>query len=439
MNLVKRLAKLESRLKRLEEENLRLKAENRRLREENRQLRLQLYGIKPRKRSTGSKRGKSSSVGKKRGPPEGHEGRSRSRPERADVSVALTLANCPHCGTTLDRPCGEHSRFIEDVVLLPLYVTEYRVKHYYCTACRRVVYASLPYPANLRFGLSFLLLVTYLRFGLNLPYGKIALLLNRLFNANVSEGSVVAYVKRMAQLLGSEYEGIKRAVREQNLCVDETGKRIAGENFWLWVFAGSGAVLYHTAESRGSRVAIEVLGEDYEHTTVSDFYSAYNLTPGRKQRCWAHLLREAEAVARRSTAKEAKLLLQQLRDVYAELKSAAKLEEQERLEARRRLLRRLRRIATGKSRDCEVRRLRRRIEKHAEEMLTCLLTEVEPTNNFAERMLRQCVVQRKIWGSFRSEWGAKAQDVVMSVMQTWNLQGKDFFEAGAKAVANAVA
>lgn len=78
-----------------------------------------------------------------------------------------------------------------------------------------------------------MLLVTFLRFELNLPYGKIALLLNRLFNAGISEGSVVAYVKRMAQLLGSEYESIKSAIREENLCVDETGKRIAGENLLL--------------------------------------------------------------------------------------------------------------------------------------------------------------------------------------------------------------
>ena len=126
-------------------------------------------------------------------------------------------------------------------------------------------------------------------------------------------------------------------------------------------------------------------------------------------------------------------------EVYAEIKDAMQLAEEERLGAKRRLLRRLSRIATGKSRDCEVRRLRKRVAKYAEELLTCLETGVEPTNNFAERMLRPCVVQRKVWGSFRSEWGAKAQDVAMSVMKTRQLQGRDFFEAGAEAVANAVA
>lgn len=73
-----------------------------------------------------------------------------------------------------------------------------------------------------------------------------------------------------------------------------------------------------------------------------------------------------------------------------------------------------------------------------EELLTCLETGVEPTNNFAERMLRPCVVQRKIWGGFRSKWRAEAQDVAMSVMQTWKLQGKDFFEASAEVVTKAV-
>ena len=129
-----------------------------------------------------------------------------------------------------------------------------------------------------------MLLVTFLRFELNLPYGKIALLLNRLFNAGISEGSVVAYVKRMAQLLGSEYESIKSAIREENLCVDETGKRIAGENLLLR-YSLAARQCSITPLRAAKRVAIEVLGEDYEHTTVSDFYSAYNLTPGKKQRC----------------------------------------------------------------------------------------------------------------------------------------------------------
>jgi hypothetical protein len=55
------------------------------------------------------------------------------------------------------------------------------------------------------------------------------------------------------------------------------------------------------------------------------------------------------------------------------------------------------------------------------------LEEVEYTNNRAERGIRPSVVMRKISGGNRSDRGARAHEVLMSIMQTHRLQGKDFF------------
>jgi len=56
--------------------------------------------------------------------------------------------------------------------------------------------------------------------------------------------------------------------------------------------------------------------------------------------------------------------------------------------------------------------------------------EVEPTNNLAERVLRPTVRQRKISGCYRSFEEAHHRDVIMSVMGTMQIQGKDFLEDG---------
>jgi len=53
----------------------------------------------------------------------------------------------------------------------------------------------------------------------------------------------------------------------------------------------------------------------------------------------------------------------------------------------------------------------------------CILhPEIEPTNNRAERELREFVVQRKIFGTFRSENGLRITEVIMSLLATWRLR-----------------
>ena len=57
--------------------------------------------------------------------------------------------------------------------------------------------------------------------------------------------------------------------------------------------AGPAAVPYFEFDhSRSHLVAQRILGADWRGWLVTDFYAAYNLIPGRHQRCWGHLLRD---------------------------------------------------------------------------------------------------------------------------------------------------
>ena len=50
---------------------------------------------------------------------------------------------------------------------------------------------------------------------------------------------------------------------------------------------------------------------------------------------------------------------------------------------------------------------------------TCITNlVVEPTNNIAERALRELIVQRKIIGGLRREKGAKIMEIVSSIITT---------------------
>jgi len=76
----------------------------------------------------------------------------------------------------------------------------------------------------------------------------------------------------------------------------------------------------------------------------------------------------------------------------------------------------------------ELRTVRTKIENGFEHWFTCIIhPEVEPTNNKAERTLREQVVLRKITGTLRNEKGTTANEVMMSLITTWKQQNKNPF------------
>lgn len=446
MDLESVVIRLEEENRRLRKENVVLREENKRLKEELEKLRLELFGFKPSKKSKQDSGSSSNGGGgKKLGPPFGHEGKSRPKPENVDKKVVLGLKSCPHCDSKNIKPLKPRYRYKEDIVPVKLFVAEYEIGQYYCPSCDKIVYPDVPEVINnCRFGIMFLLYITYLRYVLNLPYNKMARLLNDTYKAGVSEGTLVRYVKKAAGLFGSEYERIKRDMQEMENChYDDTGQRVEGKNRWLWVFINKEAALYYTSKGRSKNVVVEILGDDYEGVTVQDFYPSYDGAPGKKQKDWAHLIKDARELAeKKEPPPGARELYEGLQRIYHEAKEAREQldTEDERKEAHRLFARRLKRLAKKEYQHCDTRRLAKRVLKYRHELFTFLLVPgVEPTNNIAERALRQCVVQRKISGCHRTEEGAMNRDVVMSVMGTMQLQGKDFFEAGKEHLLSAIA
>jgi hypothetical protein len=149
----------------------------------------------------------------------------------------------------------------------------------------------------------------------------------------------VGFNTEQAQNGASIYEGIKQSIRHSP-CVnaDETGWRVNGQNYWLWVFTNKDAALYHIDKSRGSKVVGNVLGEKYEGVFTSDFYSDYNkLQALAKQRCLSHLLDEIDKVEEKDKLAadsiddrfcwELKTLLKQTIDDWNEYREGTKIFE----------------------------------------------------------------------------------------------------------------
>ena len=412
------------------------------LKEENQKLRLAIYGINP-IRKKASNTGKENSGPKKLGPPNGHKGTSRKRPNRVDRTVVLKPGRCPYCNGEISDLKGVRERFVEDIIPVTLFVTRYVIKQGYCKRCHKIVYPEVPEVIdNCHFGIHLLLYITYLRFVMNLPYNKIATLLNDTYGAEISEGTIVDYIKRAAEVFGPEYERIKREMRSLNCHYDDTGQRVAGNNRWLWVFISKEAMLYHTSKSRSKNVVIEILGDDYGGVTVQDFYPSYDGAPGLKQKCWAHLLRDVRELAeKKHPPPEATPFYKELRQIYINARDVVENLQtaEEREKEYSSYVERLEHLASMDYQNPDVKRLSKRIRKYKHELCTFILVpDVEPTNNPAERALRPAVVQRKIWGCHRTWEGAENRDIIMSVMGTMKLQGKNFFIDGKEHVLNAL-
>jgi hypothetical protein len=78
----------------------------------------------------------------------------------------------------------------------------------------------------------------------------------------------------------------------------------------------------------------------------------------------------------------------------------------------------------------EAQKLQHRYQKYRACLFVFLYrSDVEPTNNVAERALLHSVVHRKVTGGFRSPWGTKTYAALASVIDTAELSGVSAFAA----------
>ena len=383
---------------------------------------------------------------KRRGRAVGHPGVSRRRPTEIDrIEPIPAPEQCPTCGSAFSGQGVTRTRVVEAIeIRRPTIVTEFLIERRWCPRCR--LYHEAPVTEALprhRFSLHVLLFVVYQKVALGLSYGKIRRELATYFGLTVSLGELPTMVSEVARLFGPAYARLLRLMRQQAaLHIDETGWRIDGTNHWLWVFVNDVVALYVVSRSRGSKVPKALLGPDFDGVAVSDFFSAYSPLEVEKAKCWAHLLRAShDLAAGKPPDSEYVHFHRELHDLFLEMGLA--LEEVSADPGRREHLatemrERLLAFATREWRMYSCRQLAARIQRHLDELLVWLSNPaVRPDNNVAERALRPAVVTRKTSFGSRSKEGAQAFARLLSLIQTGERQGEDFFSSAHAALAAA--
>ena len=172
----------------------------------------------------------------------------------------------------------------------------------------------------------------------------------------------------------------------------------------------------------------EVLGE-FVGALVSDFYGAYNIYDGIKQRCWVHLLRDLKALGEKH-AESASIVawVDSVRDVYRRAKLSVKIDytDIERCRLRQGFESEILALAQPylKAKNAPQRVLSQRIDRFLGELFTFVdCPEVPSENNAAERAVRPTVIARKVSGGTRSARGSETNSILRSLFETWALQG----------------
>ena len=406
-------------------------------------------GFKPPERRKGS--------GRNRGGQPGHPG---SGPEllpieRVDEVVDHHPDACRRCGQLLVGIDPEPLRHqvIEIPPITPL-VIEHRLHRLVCPCCSTSTCATLPADVEAsHYGPRLSALVGLLGSAFPLSFSKTQALLQQLVGVEMSRGAIARVRQRLSAALAEPMAQALAAARQQPVAyVDETGaptgnadgNNPTGKRGWQWVMVTAVVTVFIQGLSRSTAAAIELLGNAFDGIVVSDRFSTCNHLPTQqRQLCWAHLIRDLTAIAERPGASaefgaELLGLQQQLFGHwhhYREGKIDWPALQQSCRPIRQAFETTLQRVVElGYQRGertpwASTVRTCQQLQKVRGGLWTFLETRgIEPTNNAAERALRQSVIQRKISQGVQSRQGAICRSRLLTVTTTLRQQGRDVWE-----------
>jgi transposase len=370
---------------------------------------------------------------KKRGARNGHPAHLRALLPQEFVKKHIHLkpdrCSCGshHIQETRQQPLRHQ---IVDIPPIKPEVVEYVQYIFRCRDCGAFVYRSLPDDVKRQyFGPGVLSIVGILTGYINTSKRKALAMINEVFSVPMSVGGLSQCEAQLAEALEQPYQEVTDHVRAQQTAhADETGwprgNRLKG---WLWVLCCTSAAVFMVQASRGQAAAQKLLGT-FAEILHCDRWSGYNCFAGLRQVCWAHLKRDFKALSEANGSmgrigRELFSLAKQILHLRKRVRDGTLLWQtfQHRMEP---LIQRVE-ILLEKGADSgePLAGQCRRIFNQRHFLWTFVYdARVEPTNNLAERIIRQAVLWRK--GSFgtQSERGSRYVERILTVCTTCRLQ-----------------
>ena len=255
-----------------------------------------------------------------------------------------------------------------------------------------------------------------------------------LCGAAVAVGTVSALEPQVSTALAPVVAAARAAVQQAAVVnVDETGWREQRRRAWVWTVVTALVTVFHIDRSRGGQVLRTLLGPTWDGIVGSDRFSAYRWRPvERRQVCWAHLRRDFQKLVDWGPGPRpiGQLLLASTAQVFElwHRFRAGELEREELAVALSRVAAEMAAVLDdGAAHGHPVAHARcRQLQALWPALWTfVVVSDVEPTNNAAERALRPAVLWRK--GSFGTHCaaGSRFAERMLTVTATCRQQGRN--------------
>lgn len=370
----------------------------------------------------------------------------RSIPDQIDeVHDAPLPAKCPRCGGEAIAAVETDYQYQVELPRRPIY-RRFNIAIGKCACCNARVQGRHPLQTSDALGCCASQVgphaqatAVMMNKHMGVSYGKIAWFFNRVLNIPISRGGPCQAVLRAAERTEPAcVEIVKQLQNSQWIVQDETGWRIGGKSAWMHTAVGPDATAYLVDTLRGYEAAVKLINENYAGKLIHDGWSAYDkYKDADHQTCLSHLIRRCDemielcegqrGVAAATPRKIKQVLMESL--AVRDQRDAGMMTIQGAIKEGQRLRDSMEKLTETVKYHAGNERLCKHVWKHLDQLFTFLKEPgLDATNWRAEQAIRPAVVNRKVWGGNRTEDGARAQGVLLTVLETARRRGEDVVE-----------
>jgi transposase len=365
----------------------------------------------------------------------------REPPPQVDEVIPVSLP--PRCS------CGGHIVFDEKVAQYQTEIPKkplhrrFDIEVGHCQNCGQRVQGRHPLQtsdaigaAAPQLGPDAQAMTAILKDDIGVSYGDVRTVFEKFFGVPLSRGGAAKIVVRVAQRVEAAYHGIEIVVRRSRIAYpDETGWKVGGLLWWMWVFVTRTATLFRIRPSRGFDVPEEVLGADWPGKMTHDGWSPYDrFLRALHQQCLGHIQRRCENIlefAVRGAVRFPRAVLELIGDAFGlrDRRDAGEVSPHGLSVAIGRLQARLERLLDWNLSNKTNVRLAKHLANHQDEVFLFLKHPgLEATSWPADQAIRPAVSNRKIFGGNRDPAGAHAQEVLSSIAATCDQREVSLFD-----------
>ncbi len=243
--------------------------------------------------------------GRRSGGQPGHALHRRPLLPPTQPPVTLKPSACRLCGHALTGTDPEPLR--HQVIELPVFrpdVLEYQLHRLACPQCGRTTCARLPdgVPSGGQ-GPRLQATVALLTGAYRLSKRQVERLGADVLGVPLSAGQVCAVEAETVAATAAVVAELRAYVKDKPANVDETGWWQKRKRVWLWSVVTRGVTVFVLALSRAASVVQELIDPSAGQVITTDRYKGYEWLPlYQRQLCWAHLVRDFQAMIDRGNA-----------------------------------------------------------------------------------------------------------------------------------------